>query len=175
MFCQEGSKRYIKPEKRSNKKYDESNNYLSTLHFKYSTPADVLICIKPCLFLEEKKEKLPERGAPYLETFCKLSIEENLIVTSGVRPNADRTDSPGKNKYKRIRPLSPREFCLLSFQKALEMIDKSDSIYWANAWWILAADNLTFEEVMGDFKSILRTDFKGEKLARIYLGKNILH
>ena len=30
-----------------------------------------------------------------------------------------------------------------------EMIDKSESIYWANVWWIFVADNyyLTFEEV----------------------------
>ena len=32
------------------------------------------------------------------------------------------------------------------------MTDKSESIYWTNVWWILAADNLTFEEVMGDFR-----------------------
>ena len=32
------------------------------------------------------------------------------------------------------------------------MIEKSESIYWANVWWILAADNLTFEELMGDFR-----------------------
>ena len=29
------------------KKDDKSNNYRSALHFKYSTPADVLICINP--------------------------------------------------------------------------------------------------------------------------------
>ena len=60
------------------------------------------------------------------------------------------------------------------FQKALEMTDKSESIYWTNVWWILAGDNLTFEKVMGDFrKNILYTDLEGEKLARIYLGKII--
>ena len=32
------------------------------------------------------------------------------------------------------------------------MIDKSESIYRANVWWILAADNLTFEEIIGGFK-----------------------
>ena len=34
---------------------------------------------------------------------------------------------------------------------------------------------MTFEEVMDDFrkKSTLQTDFEGEKLARIYLGKII--
>jgi len=32
------------------------------------------------------------------------------------------------------------------------MTDKSESIYWANVWWILSADNLTFEEVMDDFR-----------------------
>ena len=54
------------------------------------------------------------------------------------------------------------------------MTDKSESIYWANVWGILAADNLTFEQVMGNFrKNILSTDFEGEKLARIYLGKII--
>ena len=59
------------------------------------------------------------------------------------------------------------------FQKALEKIDKSESSYWANVWWILAANNFTFEEVISDFrkKNILWTDFEGGKLARIYLGK----
>ena len=53
------------------------------------------------------------------------------------------------------------------------MTDKSESIYWANVWWILSADNLTFEEVMGDFrkKIILQTDSEGEKFAR----NNILY
>ena len=63
-----------------------------------------------------------------------------------------RTDFPGRGKSKRIPPLSAREFCPLLFQKVLEMIGKSESIYWANVWWILAADNLTFEEVMVDFR-----------------------
>ena len=53
---------------------------------------------------------------------------------------------------------------------------KSESIYSANVWWTLAADNLTFEEVMGDFKkSIPQTDFKGKKLSTdtVYLVKII--
>ena len=32
------------------------------------------------------------------------------------------------------------------------MIGKSESIYLANVWWFFAADNLTFEEVMVDFR-----------------------
>ena len=40
----------------------------------------------------------------------------------------DRTDFPGRAKYKRIPPLSPREFCALLVQKPLEMIDKSESV-----------------------------------------------
>ena len=63
-----------------------------------------------------------------------------------------------------------------------EMIDKSESIYWANVWWIFVADNyyLTFEEVKWVIseKSILQTDFEGEKPARIYTvrgNNNILH
>ena len=80
--CQEGSKCYIKSEKRRNKKDGKSNNYISTLNFKYSTPTDVLICINPRLFLQEKEEKPPESGAPYLETFGELSIRENLVMTS---------------------------------------------------------------------------------------------
>ena len=36
-----------KPEKGHNKKDDKSNNYLFALHFKYSTPPEVLICINP--------------------------------------------------------------------------------------------------------------------------------
>ena len=31
------------------------------------------------------------------------------------------------------------------------MIDKSESVNWPNVWWILGADHLTFERVMGDF------------------------
>ena len=57
-----------------------------------------------------------------------------------------RTDSPGSGKQKRIASLSPRGSCPLLFQEALEMID-----YWGYVWWILAADNLTLEEVKGDF------------------------
>ena len=40
-----------------------------------------------------------------------------------------RTDSPGRGRKKQIPPLSLREFCSLLFQKALEMIDKSEPIY----------------------------------------------
>ena len=57
-----------------------------------------------------------------------------------------RADSAGRSKLKRIPPLCPREFRLLLFEKALEMIDKSESIYWA-------------------------TDFEGQKLARVNLEK----
>ena len=40
--------------------------------------------------------------------------------------------------------------------------------------WTLAAGNLTFEEIMGDLKKIYHVDwFRGEKLARIYLGEMI--
>ena len=54
------------------------------------------------------------------------------------------------------------------------MIEKSESVYRANVWWILAADNLTFEEVMGDFrKKYPQTGFVGKKLAKICLGKMI--
>ena len=55
----------------------------------------------------------------------KLSIRENLVMTSLYV----RTDSLGRGKWKRIPPLSPREFCPLFFQKALEMIDISESIH----------------------------------------------
>ena len=51
-----------------------------------------------------------------------------------------------------------------------EMIDKSESIYWANVWCIFMADNyyLTFEEVewVISEKSILQTDFEGEKACK---------
>ena len=72
----------------------------------------------------------------------------------------------------------PREFCPLLFQKALEMIGKSESIYWANVWWILAADYLTFDEVMGDFrkKKYPLDWFRGRKACKDIPGKNnILH
>ena len=78
-----------------------------------------------------------------------------------------RTDFPGRAKYKRIPPLSPREFCPLLVQKPLEMIDKSESVNWPNVWWILGADHLTFEGVMGDFrKTVLQTDFERKKACK---------
>ena len=48
------------------------------------------------------------------------------------------------------------------------MIYKSESVNWANVWWILGADHLTFEGVMGDFikKKILQTNFEGKKLVK---------
>ena len=57
------------------------------------------------------------------------------------------------------------------------MIGKSESIYWANVWWILAADNLTFEEVMVDFRKKYPVHwFRGRKACKDMPGKNnILH
>ena len=44
------------------------------------------------------------------------------------------------------------------------MIDKSESVYWANVWWILGADHLTFESLwVIQKKSILQTDFEGKQ------------
>ena len=61
----------------------------------------------------------------YLRENGKLFIRENLVMTS----TYVRTDFPGRGKQKRIPPLSAREFCPLLFQKVLEMIGKSESIY----------------------------------------------
>ena len=57
------------------------------------------------------------------------------------------------------------------------MIDKSVSIYWANVWWILVADNFTFVEVMGDFRKKYPLDwFRGGKACKDIPGKsNNLH
>ena len=53
------------------------------------------------------------------------------------------------------------------------MIDKSESTYWVNVWWILAADNLTFEEVMSDFRKKHPVDwFRGGKACKDIPGKN---
>ena len=38
------------------------------------------------------------------------------------------TESPGRGREKKIPPLPPKEFCPLLFQKALEMIGKSESV-----------------------------------------------
>ena len=46
----------------------------------------------------------------------------NLVMTSPHVPPYVRAFFPGRGKQKRIHPLSPREFCFLLFQKALEMI-----------------------------------------------------
>ena len=58
------------------------------------------------------------------------------------------------------------------------MIDKSESVNWPNVWWILGADHLTFEGVMGDFrkKNVLQADFGRKKSMQINSWeKNILH
>ena len=51
-----------------------------------------------------------------------------------------------------------------------EMIDKSESIYWANVWWIFVADNsyLTFEVVVWVIseKSIIADWFRGGKACK---------
>ena len=55
---------------------------------------------------------------------------------------------------------------------------KSASFYWANVSRILAADRLTFEGDMGDFrkkKNILQTVFEGEKACKEITGKNNIH
>ena len=49
-------------------------------------------------------------------------------------------------------PGGGKEFCPLLFQKALEMIDKSASIYLGNVRWILVTGHLTFEGVMSDLR-----------------------
>ena len=44
------------------------------------------------------------------------------------------------------------------------MIDKSEPVNWPNVWWILGADHLTFEGVMGDFRRKCPADsFREEK------------
>ena len=48
-----------------------------------------------------------------------------------------RTDSPGSGKQKGIPPLSPREFCPILFQKALE---------------IIAYQNLSTDQMFGGFQ-----------------------
>ena len=55
------------------------------------------------------------------------------------------------------------------------MIDNLESVNWANVWWILGADHLTFEGVMGDFKKkyILQTDFERKKARKEIPGKTI--
>ena len=56
------------------------------------------------------------------------------------------------------------------------MIDKSESVNWPNVWWILGADHLTFEGVIGDFRKKMscRLISGGKKHANKFLGKNIL-
>ena len=45
--CQERSKCYVEPEKKKKKMTKGITILFSALHFKSSTPADVLICISP--------------------------------------------------------------------------------------------------------------------------------
>ena len=53
----------------------------------------------------------------------------------------------------------------------------NQNLNWANVWWILGADYLSFEGFIGDFrKNILQTDFEREKTCKEIPGKdNILH
>ena len=43
------------------------------------------------------------------------------------------------------------------------MIDKSESVNWANVWWILGADYLTLEGFMGDFREKYPVDWLREE------------
>ena len=52
------------------------------------------------------------------------------------------------------------------------MIDKSESVNWPNVWWILGADHLTLEGVMGDFRKMsCRLISRGKKHANKFLGE----
>ena len=78
-----------------------------------------------------------EGGAPYLRENGKLSIYLFFIQLSKIwlwrHCTSVRTLWVGVSRNEFL-PLSPREFCTLLFQKTWEMIDKSESIYWANVW-----------------------------------------
>ena len=79
------------------------------------------VCMGRQMYIAERSAR---SGAPWVIKFGKLSIREDLFMTS---PYV-RTNFPGRGKWERIPPLSPREFCPLLFQKPLEMIDKSESV-----------------------------------------------
>ena len=52
------------------------------------------------------------------------------------------------------------------------MIDKSESVNWPNVWWILGADHLTLEGIMGDFRKMsCRLISRGKKHANKFLGE----
>ena len=53
------------------------------------------------------------------------------------------------------------------------MIGNLESVNWANVWWILGADYLTFEGVMGDFRKKIscRLISRGKKHAKKFLEK----
>ena len=57
------------------------------------------------------------------------------------------------------------------------MIDQSEPVNWPNVWWMLGADHLTFEGVMGAFRKKCPADwFREEKSMLIdSWEKNILH
>ena len=131
-------------------------------------------CGAPWVIVEPpRRRSARERGAPYLRENGKLASEKIWLWR---HRTSVRTLRVGVSRNKFL-PLSSREFCPLLFQKALEMIDKSESIYWANVQWILAADNLTFEEVIGDFRKKYSVDwFRGGKACKGIPGRNnILH
>ena len=70
-------------------------------------------------------------------------------MTSPYVRRSVRTFRVGESKNEFLPSPLERFVPYCQFQKALEMTDKFESICWANVCWILAADNLTFEEVMG--------------------------
>ena len=75
-----------------------------------------------------------KRGAPYLKKFANYPSKKSWLWRH-------RTVSPGKDKLVETNSSPPPwEFCSLLFQKALEIIDKSESVNWSNVWWIWEAD-----------------------------------
>ena len=57
------------------------------------------------------------------------------------------------------------------------MIDNLESVNWANVWWILGANYLIFEGVMGDFRKKIscRLISRGKKHAKKFLEKQNLN
>ena len=107
------------------------------------------------LVLTEKKSQCSTCSRMLAKTIRHpLSIRENLVMMS---PYVHRSVQTLRVELSRKEFLSPLDSLVYYCFNRLE---KSESIYCANVWWILTADNLTFEEAMISEKSILETDFE---------------
>ena len=117
-------------------------------------------CGAPWVIAEPPRARRGERRAPYLIENGELSVTLSPYGLSG------------KGWVETNSPLSPREFCPILFQKALAMIDKTESIYWANVWVDFSGRYFDFWGGYGWFKKKYPVCwFRAGKACKVTLGE----